>query len=252
MSCAFVVQLFFRRMTIIYLPSTDSTNLEARRLIQSKSCNNHDVVQSGFQTLGRGQQGNSWYSLADENLLFSIVNFPEHFEVARFFELTQVASVAVVKYLFSRGIRAQIKWPNDILVNRKKIAGILIENTMMGNYISDSITGIGLNVNASVFPLGLQQKSTSMLLETSLEYSTSDELNRFMEFYSAAMRYDNFRLRRLYHKHLFAMNQKVCFRHGDIVKTAINAGVTDNGQIIMIMPDGTNQYFWFKEIEWLI
>jgi BirA family biotin operon repressor/biotin-[acetyl-CoA-carboxylase] ligase len=239
-------------MAIFYRDSIDSTNLEAGRLMAAGAVADMDVVQAGFQTLGRGQRGNIWYSLEGENLLFSIICFHQKLKATQFFEINQRASVAVVEYLLTRGIKARIKWPNDILVGTKKISGILIENTILQQHISTSIVGIGINLNASVFPLGLQQTATSVYLENPGDYSTNTELEKFMECFRKEWYYDRFQVKQHYIKHLFAINQKLQFRHNGIVFTAINAGVDNQGRLMLIMPNRRTAYFSFKEIEWVL
>jgi BirA family biotin operon repressor/biotin-[acetyl-CoA-carboxylase] ligase len=109
------------------------------------------IVLADFQTAGRGQMGNSWESDAACNLTFSILFCPANISANNSFVISEMASLSV-KYtldLYISGI--SVKWPNDIYYQNRKIAGILIENTIERGRISKSIIGIGLNVNQTEF-----------------------------------------------------------------------------------------------------
>ena len=115
----------------MYIASTNSTNTLLRELIaKGEWPEGEHFLYAGYQTAGRGQTGNGWESEAEKNLLCSI--------------LLPVVAVAVQRLL---GEAFTIKWPNDIYYGDKKVAGILVENAIIGNEIKYSIAGIGLNVN---------------------------------------------------------------------------------------------------------
>lgn len=126
----------------MYITSTNSTNTLLQELIASG--NPPDYIYAGHQTAGRGQTGNRWESEADKNLLCSILLPPR----ANVFDLNVIVSTAVHQTISDLGIRdLTIKWPNDIYWQDKKLAGILIENAIVGSELKYSIAGIGLNVN---------------------------------------------------------------------------------------------------------
>ena len=123
--------------------TTDSTNTLLKELIAQQPIANSQELKflyAGYQTAGRGQTGNGWESEANKNLLCSIL-LPAR---ENLFELNVVTAVAVQRLL---GEDFTIKWPNDIYWQDRKIAGILIENAIIGNELKYSIAGIGLNVN---------------------------------------------------------------------------------------------------------
>ena len=150
-----------KKHDIIWLESVDSTNLEAKRHISD--IDNLSVLSALEQTAGRGQRGNTWTSNAGENLMFSIVLKSPALMPEDHFALNEIAALSVADFLSTYGIKAQIKWPNDIYVDDKKICGILIENSFRGKYISSSIIGIGLNINQRNFDVNLPNP-TSMVL----------------------------------------------------------------------------------------
>lgn len=138
----------------IHLSEIDSTNDFLLRLQNSGENIDNYVVSADFQTKGKGQSSNIWHSEANKNLLFSVVLSLNFLEASRQFILTQAVSTAIIDVLENLipNKNFSIKWPNDIYFENKKIAGILISNTINGNYFENSIVGIGFNLNETVFP----------------------------------------------------------------------------------------------------
>ena len=153
---------------IIHLSHIDSTNNFAATLISDQLCQNGTAILADSQSFGKGQRGNSWHSEPGKNLLVSFILKPDNLSVLRQQELTWITSICIVQTLRIFNIESQIKWPNDILIRGKKIAGILIENQLSGEFISNSIIGIGLNVNQTDFD-GIE--ATSIQLEFKQEIS---------------------------------------------------------------------------------
>ena len=137
---------------IIILEETESTNTYLKNLLSEQPLEEGSVVIADYQTKGRGQTDNSWYSGKGENLLFSLVVYPVQVAANEQFIISRMASLAIKNTLdqFTDDIR--IKWPNDIYWQDKKIAGILIENNLQGKTIENSVIGIGLNLNQEIFP----------------------------------------------------------------------------------------------------
>ena len=142
-----------RTSDIIWLEKTDSTNLELRRRIDT--LDNLSVICAVEQTAGRGQGDHTWTSAPGENLTCSVLlRFADisPLRASDALYITKIITLALVDLLSDYGIQARIKWHNDIYVGGLKICGILIENILNGEMISESIVGIGLNVNQTVFP----------------------------------------------------------------------------------------------------
>jgi len=139
------------KMNVIWLDSIDSTNEEMkRRLKHQNSLKNFDAIVANFQTNGKGQREAKWESDYGKNVTFSFYFQPNNLYVVDAFKLNQAVSILISDYLKNLGVKGvQIKWPNDIMVNHKKVCGILIENTLLKNELLHSIIGIGLNVNQS-------------------------------------------------------------------------------------------------------
>ena len=143
----------------MYISSTYSTNTLMKELLaRGEWPEGERFLYTAFQTAGRGQAGNGWESEEGKNLLCSILLPPRK----ELFDLNVLTAVAVQRLL---GKGFTIKWPNDIYYGDKKIAGILIENAILGNEVKYSIAGIGLNVNQTTFvssapnPISLKQIS---------------------------------------------------------------------------------------------
>lgn len=122
------------------------------------------ALMARCQSAGRGQRGNSWESEPGKNITLSLMLRPEGLPAARQFELSEAVSLGVADLLDNLGIDdVCVKWPNDIYVADRKIAGILIENTVSGPLIARAVAGIGLNVNQAEFrsdapnPVSLRQ-----------------------------------------------------------------------------------------------
>lgn len=229
---------------IIWLEEVDSTNEEAKRRIND--IDNLSVLSARKQTAGRGQRGNSWISEPGANLTFSIIlkfsdgkasgmhRFPAIRAVDQF-AVTELASLSIIDLLAGHGIKARIKWPNDIYVGNSKICGILIENSVRGDYLSTSITGIGLNVMQKEFSPSLPNPVSLACLNSQVKPELL--LEEFMEIFKGySRRYLNItgglaRLRRLYLAQLWKINENSRF----IDYTTLPAGHFD-GPMQTFMP----------------
>lgn len=134
-----------------------STNATVADLLRRKEIENGAVIIAKEQSNGKGQRGNSWSSENGQNLLCSFVLTPIGLKAAHQFLLSAIAALAVQHTLAKLLVNlkstgtVKIKWPNDVLIDHKKVAGILIENGVQADEISTSIIGIGINVNQSEF-----------------------------------------------------------------------------------------------------
>ncbi len=172
---------------IRWYDTVESTNDEARRLIQD--LDNLSVIAARCQTAGRGQGDHKWHSLPGENLTFSVVlKFGGQglapLAARDALVITETVTLALRLYLEGRGIKARIKWPNDIYTGDRKICGILIENILHGAEVASSIIGIGLNLNQKDFPSDLPNP-VSMSQLTGEQYDIEDELRSFHSILSA-------------------------------------------------------------------
>ncbi len=138
--------------SLIHLQKAESTNNYAASIENQSKIQHKTVILASFQSKGKGQYNNVWQSEPDLNLLLSICLFPKAIDVANQFDLSRITTLAIrdsLSYFLKSPI--SIKWPNDIFVLNKKIAGVLIENILNKNKIERSIIGIGINVNQTSF-----------------------------------------------------------------------------------------------------
>lgn len=148
---------------LMYEPSTGSTNDNA--LLAARSGAPHgSLFVADEQTRGRGRRGNLWLAAPSESLLFSVLLRPE-------LELTQVSALTLAVGLSLRDAVAplltdavQLKWPNDLYVSGKKLAGVLVESQLQGERLQAVVVGVGLNVSTLDFPPEIATRATSLAL----------------------------------------------------------------------------------------
>lgn len=165
---------------IISLPETDSTNEYAINLLKNERPEEGYVVLTDFQTNGKGIENNSWESERDKNLTFSLVLYPA-FAADKQFVFNKAISLGIYDFLKAELPESDvsIKWPNDIYIGNKKVCGILIQNSVIGNKLDYVVIGIGLNVNQTHFksdaPNPVSLKNT-----TGKDYDLREILNRLL------------------------------------------------------------------------
>ena len=157
----------FLGKAIHFMPSCHSTNDIAKDLCGKHDTKEGTVVITDYQTSGRGQRGNTWESIAGQNLTFSVLLQPSMINLSQQFYLNMIASLAVKECLISLlpSKNVQVKWPNDVLIDGKKVSGILIENIVKRGGFEWSVLGIGLNVNQVDF---INPRATSIKVENGL------------------------------------------------------------------------------------
>ena len=156
-----------------------STNVYATQLMAKKDVIEGTVIVAKYQTAGKGQGSHTWDSDSNKNLLFSIILYPDTVLPEEQIFITMAVSLGVCDFLNSLFEGTQIKAPNDIYYNNHKIAGILIENTIVDGIINSCVVGIGLNVNQTSFPSDLPNP-ISIANITGKEQNTDDCLNKLL------------------------------------------------------------------------
>lgn len=241
-------------MHIIKLDAIDSTNSYLRQLLKEEALANLTVVVAEEQLQGRGQRGTMWLSEPHKNLTFSVLIKPFALKASNQFYLSMCVSlalsVAVKKYVKSD---IWIKWPNDILAGKDKIAGILIENMLYDSKIKNSIVGIGLNVNQRVFPQSLKQVTSLKLASdrtidrTILLSLIIEELKKNLLLLDSQS-YDE--LKSAYLKRLYKFEQPAMFeRKNNTVFLGKIVGISKEGYLIIELDNGTTEQFALKEIK---
>ena len=212
------------------------------------------------QTAGRGQGQNRWHSTPGANLTFSLLLRPDHLSVDRVFALTQVASLAVFDAVADTltGGDIAIKWPNDLYVAGRKLAGILIQNGLRGHRVNWSVVGTGLNVNEAAFPPDLQPSATSLYLLTGGIVERDQVLQRYFHhvtrWYGLLGKGRYPELNQAYQERLYGRGQRFHFLdlRDDKRFDATVVGTDPTGRLQLILPDGTEQRYELRSLRWLL
>lgn len=153
---------------VIKFEQIDSTNNYLKN--SYKLLNNFTFVTANYQTNGKGRNERTWLSNKGENLMFSFLIKDQQL-LKKFSALSIICAVEVAKLLEGYGINSvSIKWPNDVLINKKKACGILLEGQIL-EYIA---VGVGLNVNQKAFPEGLRRPATSLSIEAKKDFNIDE------------------------------------------------------------------------------
>ncbi len=237
--------------TKFYIKETDSTNNLIRKMMQDENLPEGFLVYTDFQTAGKGQPGNTWESEAGKNLLFSIVLYPHEIPIHEQFVLSEIASLSIKNILAKYTDGISVKWPNDIYWNDRKIAGILIENSLKKNEINYSIIGIGLNINQTIFrsnapnPVSLKQ-ITGMEMNREIilseihteilhQYEQLDKVSIHRSYLQSLYRRDNF------HAYMDAFTHERFLARIETVEA--------DGKLILMTDKNERKAYYFKEIQ---
>ena len=167
---------------IFYFDTIDSTNIKAKELAE-QGYPGGTLVVADRQTAGRGRRGRSWESAAGTGIFMTLLLKPE-INPNNASMLTLLSALAVAKAISDvTGEKAQIKWPNDIVVHDKKICGILTEMSAQFDYINHIVIGIGINVHNEEFPEELCDKAGSLYLEYGRHFHRADIIEKILEYF---------------------------------------------------------------------
>jgi len=239
---------------IIKLNTVTSTNDEAKKYINVTQTIDFTSIIANEQTKGRGQRENNWHSETSKNLLFSIITKSTFLKPTEQFYLSKVISLGIIEYLNNKKNGFKIKWPNDIYYKNKKICGILIENSISGSTIKNSIIGIGININQNAFPNYLPNAiSLSNILEKefSLEIEFEYLLNKIYESYSLLKEKKITKIDNLYHKYLYRINTTSNFKDKSGMFTGKIIGTLPEGMLQIKTSEQKTRTYNFKEVEFL-
>lgn len=240
-------------MSIIKLNAIDSTNDFLKDLIRNQLVENFTTVVANSQTKGRGQMGTQWQSEDGKNLIMSCLVREMPFSVDDIFVLNCLVSVAIIRALNEFGVpKLSIKWPNDIMSDTKKIAGVLIENLIKPDSAFVSVVGIGLNVNQKHF-IELPNAS-SMVIQAGKQFDLDDVLEIVLSqlnyYYNVVKEGKVDQLWDLYHQHLFKKKVPAVFEdaRGKRFMGIINQ-VNRQGKLEVQLEDDSIQQYTIKEIK---
>ena len=174
--------LLFGQKEIHHLVGTDSTNRVAKELAAQGAAEG-SVIVSEEQSKGRGRLGRSWFSPPGEGIYLSMILRPS-ISPGDAPRITLLSGVALAEALLAQTpLDVHVKWPNDILVGDRKLAGILTEISAEMDAIVYVVVGMGINVNIRQFPPELERKGTSIYLETGETHSRLDLVRAFFKYF---------------------------------------------------------------------
>ncbi len=238
---------------LIQLDEIDSTNVFLKGLLEHRNQVYEGLVVSAkTQLVGKGQRGTTWLAEGGKNLTFSLYLQP-NLAVKNQFLISKMIAIAIAKFLEFKGIEnVKIKWPNDIYCGNKKIAGILIENTLKNAMVFDSVIGLGLNVNQTVFDEELLNPTSVKLelLGSELELEKAlDELLSYIDVEYLQLKRGEFeKINQDYLKYLYRYNKRANFEvNGEEVSAKI-VGISEIGRLVMELEDGKRE-FDLKEVK---
>jgi BirA family biotin operon repressor/biotin-[acetyl-CoA-carboxylase] ligase len=224
---------------VLYLPSVPST-MDAAKDVARRGCREGVIVIADEQTAGKGRLGRSWVTPTGSSIAVSVVLRPE---LSQLSALTMIASLAVTRGIEQvTGLHPTIKWPNDVLINGKKICGILIDSELRGDKVDWAVMGIGINVNLepSRFP-EIATVATSLSAELGREVSRLDVLCSFLteleQLYIASRKGRPF-----YHewrRRLETLGKQVRVTSGGIAEEGTAESVDRDGNLLLRRRDGS-------------
>ena len=226
----------------MYIKSTNSTNTLLKELLaKGEWPENERFLYAGYQTAGRGQTGNGWESEAGKNLLCSILLPP----TKNLYFLNIAVGVALLRVI---GEDFTIKWPNDIYYGDKKLAGILLENAIVGSEVKYSIAGIGLNVNQTVF-VSDAPNPVSLKQITGKEYDIDELLERLMEEIDQVLNEDVWPY---YKAHLYRREGFWPYEDANGRFEARIEDVLPTGEIVLRDKQGNQRKYHFKQVRYIL
>lgn len=241
---------------IMYYAVADSTNLRVRQL-GDEGAPHGTLAVADRQTDGRGRRGRSWESPEGSSIYMSILLRPEIApDKAPMLTLVMACSVAEALRMCVESFgdaQVQIKWPNDIIINGKKLAGILTEMSAQVDYINHVTVGVGINVNMEEFPEELRQTATSLRLECGHTVKRATIIARIMERFEE--NYDKFlhtedmtELMESYTSVLVNRDREVRILGAKEQYQAHALGINRTGELIVRRADGTEEAVYAGEV----
>jgi BirA family transcriptional regulator, biotin operon repressor / biotin---[acetyl-CoA-carboxylase] ligase len=240
---------------MIFYETLPSTNSHAAQLLRTGNLHEGTIIYTDFQSVGKGQMGNRWESETGNNLLISVILYPTTINPSDQFLISMAMSLGICDFLKRYITGISIKWPNDIYVNNDKIAGILIENSIMRDKLESTIAGIGLNINQEKF-ISDAPNPVSLKLKTGENYDLKICLNQLA--YDLDQKYNNLLsgnyklLKDEYVSQLYRLNQMFEYKDKDGIYSGRIRSVTDYGRLKIERQDSKFTEYSFKEVEFIL
>lgn len=227
---------------VLYLDETDSTNVQAKKLGEAEG-KHGTLIVSDRQTAGKGRRGRGWDSPSGASIYMSILLRPDILP-DKAPMLTLVMALAVARAVREiTGEEAGIKWPNDIVLNKKKICGILTEMSAEIDYINHVVIGVGINVNTEDFPEEIKKTATSLFIETGKKWKRSEfiaaVMKYFEEYYEIFLKTQNLKmLQEIYNGFLVNKDAQVRVLEPGNEFDGWALGINETGELLVRKADG--------------
>lgn len=237
---------------ICYYPETDSTNNRAKEAGEKEGIHGQLFV-ADMQSAGKGRRGRKWTSPAGVNVYVSLLLRPDIGpEKAPMLTLVMGLSMAEAIQKLT-GIETGIKWPNDVIVDGKKVCGMLTEMATEIGCVNYVVIGCGINVNQTEFPEELQGKATSLYKEAGKTFARSEILaaimRRFEKNYQTFLETEDLSgLQRAYNAMLVNRGREVRVLEPRHEYTALAEGIDEGGELLVTMPDGEKRKVFAGEV----
>lgn len=237
---------------LVVFEETDSTNVQAKQLGE-QGAKQGLLVVSDLQTAGRGRRGKSWESPKGSSIYMSLLLRPE-FAPNKAPMLTLVMAHSVGKALnVCTGLDVKIKWPNDLILNGKKIVGILTEMSTEIDYINYVVIGVGINVNGTTFPDELLDKATSLCVEVGHPIQRSqiiaEVMKQFEQDYEQFQKTEDLSwMKDEYNAGLVNYGQDVVIHGAQEPYQAKALGINDTGELLIQKEDGSEEAIYAGEV----
>ncbi len=241
-------------MNIIKVDAIASTNTALKDMIKANQLDNFTVLYTNNQTAGRGQVHAKWEAEPFKNLTFSVYIKDLDIDIENQFYLNQVVSIIVSDFIQSKiSSKVHVKWPNDILADKKKICGILIENTVSNSKIKHSIIGIGLNVNQEKFNHAPNPTSLKLLniRDYDLELLLKELLSLFESSLNRLLSSNKQEIHENYLKQLYQYQKPAMYRSNGEQFMGKILGVSRYGKLQLEKEDEKTYEYEIKEIQFL-
>ncbi len=261
----------------MYIDQTDSTNSLMQRLLRGEeqefaACLNADipVLYTSWQTAGRGQTGNGWEAERGRNLLLTYLLRNPKVDIREQFMLNIIAAITTHRTIsewltIEHRPMLTIKWPNDIYIGNRKIAGILVENSLSGTHIQHSIAGVGINVNQERW-VGNAPNPVSLKQITGTETDIHRVMQMFMQMLCFTMKWNADDCRDYYLQHLYRREGYHPFVEREVstaptmIATEADTGqfmariedILPTGEIVLCDTQGNRRTYHFKQIRFVV
>lgn len=233
-----------------YHKSIGSTNSEAIQLAETGAPHG-TLVLADAQTAGKGREGRRWITLPGTALAFSLILRPSNLGVDQWLILFGLGALSVAEALSEMGLQPEIKWPNDVLLDGKKVAGILVNSNWMGESVDYAVLGIGLNVSPEAIPddAELDFPATSIVEALGRSINRGDLLIAILKRLKALFQQLNSPdLSNAWQDRLAYLNQEVVVKKADGLVTGRLIGLTANGELKLIEKSGYQTVIGYGDV----